>query len=524
MKTMNFLSTIGKSILSHKLITVIVVLIIGIGGGVVLRNLNKPAPQRITVTRGSIIETVSLTGNTTPAESVALAFGSSGTISRTYSGLGKQAYAGQVLAELNTSDLTAGLHQAEANVAIQQARLDGLKSGSRPEDIAVSQSAVNKAKQDLANLYFGIGDTSIDSYAKANDAVRTELDQLFSNGDTTGAKLTYLTLNNQAQTDAESERFSASVALNAWQNALTSVDQSNVGLESLLQSELSHLAFVRQLLTNVSKTLDTTPSLSATTLATYKANVSAALTEVNTAAKNLNTISQNISSQKLTVSQLQAALDLKRAGSLPTDISAQRAELDQAVASVESAKAKLANGRIIAPMSGTVTQFDAKIGQIASPSTPLVSIMSHAGYEVDSGVSETDIGKLSLANSVSMTLDAFPNETFDGSVFSIAPSETNVQGVISFQVKISFANPDPRLKSGLTANIDIQTKQKNNVLILPQYAILQNDQGTFVQTLENGKTVERAVTLGIQDRKGNVEVLSGVIEGEQVLNIGLKKP
>ena len=59
-------------------------------------------------------------------------------------------------------------------------------------------------------------------------------------------------------------------------------------------------------------------------------------------------------------------------------------------------------------------------------------------------------------------------------------------------------------------------------MTLPEYAILQNDQGTFVETLVNKKIVQNPVTLGIQDENGNVEVLSGVTEGEQVLNIGLK--
>jgi HlyD family secretion protein len=195
----------------------------------------------------------------------------------------------------------------------------------------------------------------------------------------------------------------------------------------------------------------------------------------------------------------------------------------QAQASVESALAKLENAQILAPLSGTIIQFDAKIGQLASPGTPLVSIMSGGGYEVDSGVSETDVGKLAVGNRVTMTLDAFPGELFSGSVFFIAPSETNVQGVVSYQVKIAFDTLDPRFKSGLTANISIQTKRKENALILPQYAILQNDEGTFVEIVENNKVTRHPVTLGIQDQKGDVEVVSGVTLGEQVLNIGLKQ-
>ena len=484
---------------------------------------HKTTQQFITVKSGPIVQTVSITGNTTPSKSVSLTFGASGTISNTYSDLGKKVSSGQVLAELDTNNLIAQLHEAQANVAIQQAKLQGLQNGSRPEDIAASQAALDKANQDLANMYSGISDTSTDSYAKATDAIHNQLNPFFNNADGTNPTLTYTTSDSQAQASVQQERYSLTSVLSKWQTEISSIPSSNAGLETLLQDEISYLSSVRQLLSDVSDTLKNAPSLSTTTLATYQASITAALTEVNTASKNLNTISQNIASQKLTISQLQAQLSLKQAGSLPTDITAQQAQVDQAQASVDAANAQLQNARIVAPIGGTVTQFDAKIGQLASPGTSLISIMSDTGYEVDAGVSETDVGKVVVGDTVSMTLDAFPGETFTGSVFYIAPAETNTQGVISYQTKISFTKPDPRLKSGLTANIDIQTQKKDNVLFLPEYAILQNDSGTFVETVEGKTTKQNPVTLGIQDQKGNVEVVNGVTEGEQVLNIGLKQ-
>jgi len=502
----------------------VVVVVLSLGTYLIFFN-KAPTYKFITVERGAIAETVSLTGNTIPTQNVSLAFGSSGTISNVYSALGKQVYKGQILAELNMSDLVGQLHQAQANVEIQRAELAGLKAGSRPEDIAASQAALDKAKQDLANIYAGIVDTSTESYAKANDAVRTQLGPFFSNSDSNNPQLTYTTINSQAQNDAEAGRFSATTVLDLWQEwqiLLASVPQPDTTLEEILENEIAYLSTVRNLLNNVSKTLENTPGLSAATLVTYKANVTTALNEVNTATKNLNTISQSISSQKLTISQLQAQLNLKLAGSLPTDISAQQALVDQAQASVESVEAKFQNFKIVAPINGTITQFDAKVGQIAPASTSLVSVMSSDGYEVDAGVSEIDVGKIIVGNKVTMTLDAFPNEIFSGLVFYIAPAETNTAGVVDYKIKISFNNANPRLKSGLTANINIQTKSKDNVLILPQYAILQNDNGTFVETLENKIIKQNLVTLGIQDQNGNVEVVSGVIEGEQVLNIGLK--
>ena len=493
------------------------------GGAYYFSHQSTPSYQFITVTRGSIAEKVSVTGNVSPTQSVSLGFGNGGTIAHVYSAIGKIVRKGDVLAELNTNDLYAQLQQARANMSTQQAKLEGLKAGARPEDVAASQAAVDKAHQDLLNMYAGIIDTSLDSYSKANDAVRVQLDPFFTNADSSQPQLTYITSNSQFENDARAQRLSVTAALNKWQTQLSADDGSINSRDVLLNNGLTYLSTVRQLLNSVSKTLDSAPVLTPATLATYKASVTGALTEVNTASKNLNTINQNVASQKVLISQLQAQLDLKKAGTSAEDIDAQQAQVQSAQAAVQSAEAKLQNSQIVAPITGVITQFDAKLGQLTTSGTTLISIISDATFEVDAVISETDIGKIALNNKVVMTLDAFPNESFSGTVFYVDPGQTSSQGVVGYKIKISFDNNDPRIKSGLTCNAAIETRRKENALIVPQYAILQNDQGTFVETLEQGNVIKQIpVTLGLEDQSGNVEIVSGVTEGEQVLNIGLK--
>jgi HlyD family secretion protein len=512
-----------KKLSRTTIIISIIVVIVLIGIGIVFAKSKNKAYQFVTVTRNSIVETVSVTGNTTPVSSVSLGFGSSGNISRVYFSVGDSVKQGQLLASLNTSDLSSQIKQAQANIDAQVAKLQGLQSGSRPEDIAASQASLQKAQQDLANMYASVGDTSTDSYAKANDAVRVQLGPLFTNSETNNPKLSYQTSNSSAQTNAETQRQVVTDILNKWQGQLAVSDQSATSINTSLQNDVSYLVSVRKLLSNVSDTLQYAVSLSGDTLAGYKASVTAAINEVNTATKNINTASQNIASQKLIVSQLQAQLDLKKAGSTPEDIQAQQAQVKSAQAALQSVQAKLQNSQIVAPISGVITQLDAKVGQFASPGTSLISIISTNAFEIDALVSETDVGKIALNNKVSMTLDAFPGETFTGLVSYIDPAQTTIQGVVGYKIKVNFDNVDSRMKSGLTVNLDITTRQKENVLILPQYAILQNDEGTFVETVENGVTKDVPITLGLQDQEGNVEITSGVTEGEQVLNIGLKQ-
>jgi HlyD family secretion protein len=437
--------------------------------------------QFITVTSGPITESVSLTGNTTATESVSLAFGSSGTIAHTYSALGNQVQAGQVLAELDMNDLVAQLHNAEAGLTIAK------QQASTSKDNVLNVTAQQ-------NTLVG----------NALSALLNSTPEAIAIGDNTGytppiVSGTY-TCSKEGTYDIKT---------------YDSKDGVSVAYSGLEQGSL--------FLSDIPKPV----GICGLFLSFDNKQILQAGGEFNVNIPNQNApdYNANYNAYELALENRDKAIADAEANVTATDSnpSVVDAQVAQAEANVESINAKIVDAKIIAPISGVITQFDAKTGQLASPTTPLVSIISSKGYEVDAGVSETDIGKVLVGDKASMTLDAFPGETFTGSVFYIAPAETNIGGVISYQVKISFDKSDPRLKSGLTANIDIETKHKDQVLILPQYAILQNDQGTFVETLDSNKKIKQnPVTLGIVDEKGNVEVISGVTEGEEVLNIGLK--
>jgi HlyD family secretion protein len=450
------------------------------------------AYQLITVTRGSIIETVSVTGNTTPMKSVSLGFQNTGTIAHIYRNLGGWVGAGEVIAELNTANLYAALQEAKANLAVAEANLAAAKAGTRPEQVAIDRSAVTNA--------------IVSAYATSDSAVHTSADQFFTNPRSASAALTFIVPDAALTNTVEEERVALEPVLSAWSAQIASPAFGSGDPTEAATQAVQNLTQVGAFLNDAAAALAKTPS--STSITTYATSIATARTSIATALTAL------VSAK--------GTLALAQAGSTPEDIAAQEAQVAQAQAGVAAAGANLQNAEIIAPITGVITQQDAKIGQLAVPGTPLVSIIGNGGFEVDAGVSETDVGKLTAGDTVTMTLDAFPNETFAGSVFYIAPAQTNTQGVISYLIKISFDKPDQRLKSGLTANIVIQTKQDNDVLILPQYAILQNDNGTFVERLIGKIATTSPVTLGIQDQKGNVEVLSGVTQGEQVINIGLK--
>jgi HlyD family secretion protein len=488
---------------------------------------NSSTYQFVSVTRGTITEVVSVTGNTTPIESLDLSFPAGGTIAAVYKNAGDTVNAGDVLVRLDTSGLQAQLAQTQAAAQAAQATLAGLQAGPTSQTVQVAQAEVTSAQQALTNTYTSISNAVTDAYAKANDAVHNQVGTFYDNPDSNNPQLVFSVNDPQVSNDANTQRVKVGNELSEWQAELaaftsTTTPLSTSTLDQDLQNAAAHLSVVTTMLNTDATAIVDSTGLSASTSATYKNDVSSAITEVSSAASAINTIQQNIASEQAAVAQTQAQLAQTLAGSTSQSIAAQQAQVAQAQANVQSIQVNIANATLSSPINGVITTQNAKVGQTAVAGQTITSIISGNNFEVDAYVPETDIGKVAIGNAVSMTFDAFHGETFSGKVFYIDPAQTILSGVVDYLIKVSFNTPDTRIKSGLTANLDIDTQTDQNALILPQYAVVQNASGTYVDILQSGKETQVPVTLGISDQNGNVEIASGVTEGEQVINIGLK--
>ncbi len=464
--------------MAHWIVSGLVLLIL-LGGGYWYYVAHRAVThQFVVVSEGSITETVSVTGNTTPMHSVSLGFQNSGTIARVYYAVGDHVQAGNLIAELNTASLAAALQQAQA---------------------AYNAAVASRSSTSLPDTATEARNTYLSAYTTLDTVLHSDVDTFFGGPTAYGPQL-LITAPMYNYGELPRERAALDDAMQTYERALPQAKTADP--VTLLASATALTQEVSTFLNRIAVAANDQNS----------GATSAQLTALATARSSVDTL----------LAKLSTARDSYRTGSVGATALAD-ANVEEAAARVAVAKANLQGTQIITPISGVITVQDAKVGQVASPSASLVSVISASAYEVDAGVPETNVGKIAVGNTVSMTLDAFPGETFSGTVFYIDPAQTVSQGVVDYKIKIAFATPDPRMKSGLTANLTIQTRHKDSVLLLPQYAILQNDNGTFVQILQDGAVSTVPVTLGLQDEKGNVEILSGVTLDEQVLNIGLKQ-
>ena len=162
--------------------------------------------------------------------------------------------------------------------------------------------------------------------------------------------------------------------------------------------------------------------------------------------------------------------------------------------------------------------MDAKRGEIATVGTPLASVISYAAYEIEAFVPEADIAKIRSGSGASVTLDAYGGDVvFDAVVVTIDPAETVLDGVATYKTSLQFAVADPRVKSGMTANTDIEGERRDNVLFIPARAVSEKDSVKIVRILEGEDVREAVVETGIRGSNGDIEILSGLNEGDTIL-------
>ncbi len=522
---------------------------------------SQAAPyQTSTVQRGDISQIVSVTGTVKPSESVDLAFERSGRVISIAVNVGGQVVAGQILATLDNSDLSAQIDQAKAGVAAQQAQLDALKIGARPEELQIAQTNVanaqktqNDAKTNLENVKNSadaslrqIYDGAINAAAKS---VVVATESIYVLTDIQSAHFLGSDQNSISLAQAKSNAVAALLGgINAgyWTNnyisqldggakALVETAQINP-TDSNIDSTLSSLANALDLVKNSLDVIPVTSDLTAserTNLNAEKTNIDTEIITISgkqqsikvqlaTNTYNIKTAETAVNSAQSNLSAAQDQLILKQAGSTPEQIAAQEAQVKSALANVEVLQAQLAKTIMRSPISGIITKQDTRIGEIVSPNVPVISIISVSQFQIEANVSEADIAKIKVGQDALITLDAYgSNVIFNAKTIKIDPAETAIEGVATYKVTLQFSNENEQIKSGLTANIDILTDKRTNILIIPQRAVIQNNNEQYVLlAMPNNKTAQQKIVTGLKGSDGNIEVISGLNENEKIVSYG----
>jgi len=471
------------------LISVVVLLLIL--GGVVFGVSGNGKVETTGLKTMDLIRTVKISGKVVPEERVDLSFEVGGTVTSVDKRVGQIVSKGDVLARLDSGGVSAEIAKAQAELNSAEAGL------SKLEGTQVYENSISNAKRSVTQ-------SILNAYSATVDAVNSKSDQVFYNPNSRVSPpdiIGTITGYDELVESVENQRFAIGGSLDRWKDLINGLTISSGYSDTQLSLSKKYLdeavSFVSDL-SRVVSLFEVSQSMTQSQIDTYKATVTSARDSLSVASKDLIDKENNL----LT---------------LLSDVPVQVARVEAARATVLNLNYTLAKSTLKSPIDGVVAKQDAKVGEAATVGDNVVSVISRK-YIVEAYVPEVSIVGIKIGDTARVLLEAYDDRSgFEAGVEEIDPAETIRDGVSTYKVKLAFTGEHDILRSGMTANIEIQTFKKSGVEALPDRTILREETESFVYILnaENEKE-KRVVTLGARDSRGNVEVLSGLKPEDRV--------
>ena len=189
--------------------------------------------------------------------------------------------------------------------------------------------------------------------------------------------------------------------------------------------------------------------------------------------------------------------------------------VDQARANVASAKRHIADGKLLAPISGVATQRSVEYGSVIQPGQPLAQLTNVAVLKVTVPVSEQDVIKVKNGQPVKVSFDAIPGKTTSGRVSNIAVVADQAG---RFDVEVTVSNSSGLIRSGMSARVQFGGVTKKNVVTIPKTALISLTAMPSVFIIDaEGKAVLRAVEVGNSVGDNAIEIRSGLKNGDRLV-------
>lgn len=447
--------------MTKKRIFIFLAVVVLVGAGVAFATTRSQASTSTTqtqlgqVTQATLSSVVQSSGSVIPKSKITLAFGTSGTVTKVNVQVGDQVKEGDVLAELDTTDLELAIAQAEQEYLNVQATYSMTVSPD-PNSVAAAELAVSNAAAayQLAQQKYAVNKT----------------DQV-------------------------------TLSCNNVDNAKQSYDDALTAYNS----------YVSNWHVQVNGTAEVSPQKAQ--LDRAKAAYEQAVANCNLTKSSVNT--SGVQSAYAALVQAKANLEALKNPSERTLITA-AADVNDAKLAYDQALQALENAKIVAPFDGIVTTVGPVVGAAGGNNTT-IKLSDNAQYHVDMLVDEAEIAQLKTGQKAKVTFDALPNVSTTGAVTRISPAGTVSNGVVNYTVRVDLDPVTATLRNDMTSSVSVIIGTHANVLAVLGGAIRSDTEGGYyVNVVQADGTAQQVpVTTGYTD--GTLTEVAGEIQaGQQV--------
>lgn len=513
--------------MSKKILFIIIVIVLIIFGGAKIFHKKENPYVTEKIRKGDITQIVSVTGEIKRGDEINLSFQKTGIVKEIYVKEGERVKKGDRIASLDTSDLEIQLESAKSNLKSAQASYQKLIEGAEPQKKDIAQIEYENAKKglDLAQNNLDAAQQKIpsilsDAFSQIQSAYNL-IESIF--------KIHFKFYTKYAWSDryqdallVQKERDEVKLARD---NVNSLMDDPS---ENSLRETINYLDKVRkdlkmlEIISSEDKYFNEFSADEKQSIITLEQALNLSWSNATDLYNNIQSLKTSLEIAKGKEEVAERNLSLLESPPRKEDVGFYQAKIDQAKSQISLIENQINQSILKSPIDGEVIQINKKVGEYISSfdTNPFTKIISGNSVYVEANVPESDIAKVSKGNECLITLDAFPEVEFSGNIFEIDPAPSVIGGVVYYKVKSTIGNHQDlinKMKVGMTANLDIITAQKKNIISIPQRAIFYKDGKKFVRVLENGILKEKEVKTGIRGSGGEIEIISGLKEGESLV-------
>ena len=516
------------------------------------------------VKRGTIVVSVSGSGQVSSQNQVDIKARASGDITVLRVVNGQEVKAGDILAQLDSREALKAVRDAEVSLESAKLALEKLK---QPADALMllqtknsllqaeesKQQAVDDLKKSYDDAFTDISDAfldlpmvmtgledmlykntintnqwNVDAYV---DAVRAYDERILAYKDDalTAQKSARRAFDANLQSYKAASRSSSTATIEA---LLAQTYETAKALSEAVKTASNLIDFTLDILTTRNLKVPTQTAGHKTSLASYTGTLNSHIQTLLNRLQTIQSAKDAMVNADRNVAEKIGSLEKLQAGADPLDIRSSQLSVQQRENALRDAREKLADYTVRAPFDGVIAKVSVKKGDAVSSATVLAVLMARQKL-AEISLNEVDIAKIERGQKATLTFDAVERLQSAGEVFDVDGVGTVSQGVVNYTVKITFAGEDERVKPGMSVSAAVITQAKQNVLTVPSSAVKVSGNVQYAEVLavpsanmraENSAdgvlsevppervAVETGIASDIE-----TEILSGLAEGDMVV-------
>lgn len=556
---------------THKITTVIVVILVVIVAYFIVKAVKGDSDIAVInttamVERGTIVVSITGSGQVLAEDQVDIKPKVSGDIIQVNVENGQEIWQGALMFQIDSTDAARAVRDAETALQTAKLELDELLAPTDELSLLQSEHSLiqanesrKKSEDNLKKSYEDAFNTVANVFLDLPATVTDLYNILYSNEmaiSQTGlgsvwniSALVNAVSHDDYDNKVELEEFIA-LAENDYKLAETKHDESfasyrtvsrysDIGIiEELLAQTLETAKITSETIKNISHLLDywvdyrvdeglrvfDKVSEYQIDLKEYTSKTNSHISALLSAGKSIKDSRDSLDSSHRAIKERELSLRKLKDGADELSIRAKNIAIQQKYDALIAAKDNLSDHFISSPFAGLVSGIDVKIGDSVSSNTTLAVIITKQKI-AEITLNEIDIAKIETKQKATLTLDAIDDLTLTGEVVEVDSLGAVSQGVVTYNVKIALDTQDERIKPGMSATAAIVVDVAQNVLLVPNSAVKQQGDISYVEVPEEGALanitadtsfIQQQVETGLFNDT-TTEIISGLEEGDQVV-------